>query len=95
MQLNDLRIGEICVYDGYESFVEAELVEVLAKYEGRTPDRDVLIKSLTTGEEFRSYSTALVSLEKADHELWLTIKQAENLRQEVKSKLNKKYNSNL
>lgn len=94
MQLKDIVVGDVYLYGCFESFVEAELVKVLQIYDGKTPDRDVLLKTLDDDEEFRGYSTAIMSLEKADHELWLTIRQAETLRQEIKNQLNEKYNSN-
>lgn len=76
MKTEDLVVGDVYVYDGYEC------VKVLALYKDQT-----LVKDLRSGEEFVSYSASLMTLEEADHELFLRIKQAETLRQEVKAQL--------
>ena len=83
MKTEDLVVGNFYVYDGYECVTEAELVELIQV------NFEVKVKPIgePNSEIFRCHPSDLMTLEEADHELFLRIKQAETLRQEVKAQL--------
>jgi hypothetical protein len=87
MKTEDLAVGDIYVYDGYTCVTEAEIVEVIKIYFS-----EVSVKPLgePDSEIFKCHHSDLLTLEEADHELFLRIKQAETLRQEVKAQLHLK-----
>jgi hypothetical protein len=89
MQLKDIKIGEVYLLDDFDTVEQGELVEIIKVYDDRTPYQDILIRELNTQKEFRSSSTSLVELEKAEQILYLTLKQVEKLYQEVKKELYK------
>ena len=91
----DLKVGDIFVYDGYESLHEAELVRIHHIYVALDRDADILVKPLNSKEEFRTLKSKLITLEEANHRLWSLIREAEMLKREIGVQLNLKYNSNV
>ena len=86
-----MQLDDIIVWVSGSDFNDWQLVQILEIWD----DKATLVKSLDSGSIFRGSGFKLLTLEQADHELWVTIRQAETLRQEIKSQLNKKYNSNV
>jgi len=91
----NLKVGDILVYDGYESLHEAELVKIHHIYKTVGDEADILVKPLNSKEEFRTLKSKLLTLEEADHKLWSLIREAEMLKREIGVQLNLKYNSNV
>jgi hypothetical protein len=92
MKLKDLVVGNVYVFDGGVNIAEAEVVELIQIYSKNTSLFEVKVKPLEAPESevFNCDGYNLLTLEEADHELFLLIKQAETLRQEVKAQLHLK-----
>jgi len=89
MKTEDLVVGDVYIYDGYECVTEAELVELIQTQSMDNSLFEIIVKPVgePDSEIFGCHPSDLMSLEEADHELFLRIKQAETLRQEIKAQL--------